>query len=147
MAKNKPTIATAISLINSGKKFPVIDLTRSNPGVAAAISKLIKPTVDTSTHDNKGNRTIDTGALNGLSQISRELTNKSREFKSMMELFPETELAAQILVSCVISPKDMTKGDVNIIASDDLCSPKITAEMLSILKDYFDQDYKTSQWL
>lgn len=142
MAKNKPTIATAISLINSGKKFPVIDLTRSNPGAAATISKLIKPTIDTSTHDNKGNRTIDPGALNGLSQISRELTNKSREFKSMMELFPETELAAQILVSCVISPKDMTKGDVNIVANDELRSAKITAEMLSVLKDYFDQDYK-----
>lgn len=143
MPENKKTsLATAVSLYNSGKKVPVVNLARDNPGTAAVLSKLITPKVNNSTHDNKGNRTINTHQLNGFGQMSREISNRTKEFKSMIELFPETELAAQILVSCVISPKDMTKGDINIVSSDDLKSSKISAEMLEILKEYFRKDYK-----
>ena len=142
MSEKKTSLATAVSLYNSGKKIPVVNLARDNPGTAAVLSKLITPKVNNATHDNQGNRTINTHQLNGFGQMSREISNRTKEFRSMIELFPETELAAQILVSCVISPKDMTKGDINIVSSDDLKSSKISAEMLEILKDYFRKDYK-----
>lgn len=139
---NRSKLATTVQLINSGKTFPVIGLTKENPAIAAAISKLVTPRENHSTHDNKGNRTINTASIQGFGQVSREISNRVKDFKAMMELFPETELAAQILVSCVISPKDMTRGDINIIASDGLRSVKLTGLMLDAVKEYFDKTYK-----
>lgn len=136
-------LQTTIEMLKSGQSVPIVSLTREAPHRAAALSK----TVDARNkmhhqYDNKGNRTIDANAVAGFNKISREVSQRTKDFRAMMDLFPETELAAQILVSCVISPRDMTKGEVNIIVTNTLKSEKLTGLMLEAVKEYFDKDYK-----
>lgn len=142
MAKNSNNFISLIQMHNSGKEYPVVKLVKDAPRVAAAFSKLITPRENTATHDNKGRRTINTTNINGFSKLSNEISNKTNEFRSMMEIFPETELAAMILVSLVVSPKDMTKGDINIVAGDNLKNVKVATLLMDKLKSYFEVDYK-----
>ena len=144
----KTILSEAITLVNSGKSIPAIDLVRQNPNIAAALSKLVSPRDKTGTEvDERGNRTIHNPNNYGFGEISRDISNKNKDFKSMMELFPETELVAQILVSLIISPKDMTKGDVNFILPDNLKCTPISGPMMVLLKEYFTKDYNAKKLL
>lgn len=138
----KDTLKTAIGLVNTGQRYPVIALVRDNPHLAAAGSKLIAPKEDRVMYDNQGNRMVDPISMGTLSAISRSIARKSKDAAAMLQMFPETELAAQILISSIISPKDMTKGDINIVAGDNLKSELLNTKLLKVLTDYFDKDYK-----
>jgi hypothetical protein len=140
-------LRTAVKLVNSGKKVPLISLVRDSSELAAVASKLIAPKEDRTQHDNRGDRVIDPTSLGTLSAISRSIARKSKDAAAMLQMFPETELAAQILISSVISPKDMTKGDINIVAGKKLKSDTLNAKLLEVLVDYFADDYKIKPML
>ena len=141
------SLKTAIGLVNSGKRVPVISLIRDNSELAAVGSKLVAPKENRAQHDNQGNRTIDPTSIGTLSAISRSIARKSKDAAAMLQMFPETELAAQILISSVISPKDMTKGDINIVAGQKLKSETLNAKLLEVLVEYFAEDYKIKPML
>lgn len=144
----KSPLNQAITLVNSGKSIPAIALVKQNPNIAAMLSKLVTPRDVTNTElDPKGNRTIHNPNNYGFGEVSREIANKNKDFKSMMELFPETELVAQILVSLIISPKDMTKGDVNFILPENLKCTAISAPLMAVIKEYFTTTYSAKKLL
>lgn len=140
---NKQSLRQMIEASRQGKPVPVLDVVRTHTSTAAMVSKLIEPRVKNHTSkDEDGNNRFDVSSIPALFEYSRIIAERSDNSEQMMGLFPETELAAQILVSSVISPKDMTKGDVVITAPDNLKSASITARMLTKIREYFEKDYK-----
>lgn len=134
-------IRATISLVNSGKKFPAVSLVKNNPEIAAAISKLIRPR-DKTQYDNSGNRTISAPDQNNFSNISKDIAEKTQDAQSITQLFPDTELSAQILISSILSPKDMSKSELTYVSGDGLKSSEISSLLVSKIKEYFTRVYK-----
>lgn len=140
---NNQSFRQVIEASRQGKPVPVLDVVRTHTSAAAMISKLIEPRVKNPvSKDSDGNNQISPASIPALFEYSRDIAERSDNSEQVMNLFPETELAAQILISSVISPKDMTKGDVVITAPDNLKSASITARLLTKIREYFDKDYK-----
>ena len=133
-------IKAVIGLVNNGKKFPAISLVKSNPDVAATISKLVSsklpPIFDA--NGNKANTNINKSTF---VEFSRDIVEKTNDSESIMQLFPDMELAAQILISSIISPKDMTSTEIIYTASNSVLTSEVAAALISKVKDYYEKDY------
>lgn len=138
----KNNLGTAIQATKDKKSVPVVDLVKHNPEVAALISKLIRSTDRPNEYDNQGNKTITAPDQMNFSAMSQQIAEKSKDAENVNELFPDMELSAQILISSILSPKDMAKTEINFVAPGNLKSTEITASLIAIVKEYFETDYK-----
>lgn len=142
----KTTFKEAVLASNTGKQFPVMDLVRQGPEIAAMISKLVKAPSQP-TYDQKGERTLNVPIHNNFLQTSNEISEKSSDAENTFQLFPDMELSAQILISSIISPKDLGGGEITYSLPDSMVSNETTAQMVSAIKDYFEKVYKISPLL
>ena len=134
-----------IELMKGNKSFPVLDLVRSSPITAAAISKLVVNNNNPiKSFDNKGNRDIAPPNQTAFQSISKGIVDKTADAENSMQLFPDLELSAQILISSIISPKDMMGGDVTYALPDTALAAKtgIAGTLMGIISSYFDHTYK-----
>ena len=135
MADN--VIRALIEAKNSGKKVAAIDFVAKNPEIPAVLSKLVSSNYPIQ-HDNRGNRKIDQVDQSTMVEASAEISKSSKDASLMMELFPEMELASQILISSIISPKDMNSTELNYTVPNNLKVAPLTASLLSIIREHFD---------
>lgn len=131
----------AIALVDSGTRYPVMDLVRQDPGMAAVLSKLTQGAQQPS-YDNSGNRETVTPNMQGFRQISQQTAEKSTEAQTVMQMLPDTELAAQILLSSILSPKDMADTELTHTVTEGLMAPEVSAAMIARMRQHFEQDYK-----
>lgn len=135
-------LTTVIQSRIGNKTMPVVDLVKTNPEVAAMISKLVRSTDRPNQYDHDGNKTITAPDQMNFANISRQIAEKSKDAENVNELFPDMELSAQILISSILSPKDMAKTELNFIAPSNLRSTEISASLLAVVKEFFETDYK-----
>lgn len=136
------TLKNVISAVNSKKAIPHVDLVGDRPEIPAAISKLILDPDKSASYDNKGNRTISTTTSTDFVGISNDIANRARDAETIVELFPDMELSAQILISSILSPKDMMNTELNFILQPGLKVSEISAPLIAELKEYCTKDYK-----
>ena len=141
MATKKSKFQSIVTLVNSNKSFKAIDLVKDNPETAAVISKLIASNIQP-TYDKHGNREIELPVYNNFTTLSREISEKTEDADSILQLFPDMELSAQILISSIISPKDMGGGEVTFTVPEEMMFSEASALMLAEIKTYFHKDYK-----
>ena len=134
-------IRALIEAKNSGKKVAAIDFVAKNPEIPAVLSKLVSSNYPIQ-HDNRGNRKIDQVDQSTMAEASAEISKSSKDASLMMELFPEMELASQILISSIISPKDMNSTELNYTVPNNLKVAPLTASLLSIIREHFEKTYK-----
>jgi hypothetical protein len=137
----KQHIKSVVDAINSGKQFPAINLVRSDTALAATLSKLVTPR-DNSNQSALKNASSTQSARTIFEDKSLNISRKTTDAESAMQLFPDLELAAQILISSIISPKDMSTGEIIFTAPDGILPPEVTGTLISKIKEYFDKDYK-----
>lgn len=89
-------------------------------------------------HDNRGFREIDQIDQTTMKQASDVIAANIRDADVVMGLFPEMEMSAQILISSIISPKDMNNTEINFTVPTKL-------QNLSYCWD-FDQYYQRAFW-
>lgn len=128
---------SVISVINKGKQYPAISLVKTDPQIAATISKLTQGR-ERPMFDKEGNRSFNQTNRTDFETISADISEKANDSESIMQLFPEMELGAQILVSSIISPKDMSGGDVIYTAPNGLMPPDVIATLISKTREYLD---------
>lgn len=101
--KNKDSLSQVIKMLNSGEKYPALDLVKKNPELAVVMSKMIKSKmpneVDISNKETHYN--LNQGQIKS---ISDRIQNRIKDNESIMQLFPDIELATQILISSILSP-------------------------------------------
>lgn len=138
----KPTgISAAVHLANSGKRYPVMKLVHDDPAMAAAISKLVTPQRPPN-YDSQGNRTQEAPAVAAFSQTSNYISQNIHDAQTVMQILPDMELSAQILVSSIISPKDMTSTEVTFIAPEDLMNAEVAGALITRLRTHFKTVHK-----
>ncbi len=141
MAKARNDFHAQIEAARSGAKYPAMQMVRDYPLTVALISKLQAPR-EQPMHDEKGNRTLNVPGANNFSQISEQIAERAHDADSILQLFPDMELSAQILISSIISPKDMANTEITYSVPSDLLSKEIVAPLLAVVKNYLTQDYK-----
>lgn len=135
-------LAKIVSIVKSGQKMSIPELVRDRPEIPALISKLVTATDKISSFDNSGNKNINTNNPAEFSKVSNEVAKKTTDAEGMLELFPELELSAQILISSIISPKDMSSTDINYSIPPGLKTSDISAILINEVKQYLTKDYK-----
>lgn len=87
-----------------------VGITKS-PSIAAMVSKLHHP-VERKNLDPSAESTTLHSVYPSVSQISRQVMGRVEDNENTFKLFPDIELAAQIIISSIVSPKDMLKTEL-----------------------------------
>ena len=140
MSSNNPLVK-AVAATNSGQRLPVLSLVQSNPELAAAISKLVNPVVPAK-HGQNGNREIMSPNVMQLRQTANRTSRSAADAEMTMQMLPDTELSAQILVAAVISPTDMQTVELTFSAPEGVLDAQTSSALLLKLRAHFDQVYK-----
>lgn len=143
---NPNVLKEAIGAMHSKKKYPAMSLT-SNPEMAATISKLIQDRFKNNAvniHDGRKGESLNTGQMQ---TIADSIRSRIKDNDSIMQLFPDLKLAAQILISSVISPKDMTKNELIYKAEGAEFPSDFKTKLLDVVRTHFDGHYKMKDHL
>lgn len=75
--------------------------------------------------------------------IHTRLRNLKENNENIIKLFPDIELAIQILISSILSPKKMTNFELQYKIKDKITVPNaITTEFINKIKEYIDIEYE-----
>lgn len=141
MPSNKEnSFAHVVSLHESRKRVPVLQLVRDVP-LSALLSKAVDPTIQP-THTASGTRKIDTPSLGALHNIASRTANNISHADTVMQMLPDMQLGAQILVSSITSPKDMMTLELTYQTTPGILPPTVLATITSAIRDHFDKIYK-----
>jgi hypothetical protein len=131
----------AIELAGTGKKFPVMQLVRNDPGMAATIAKLI-PSQHPVQYGHDGNRETTQPNLYNFRNTAEQTAQNVNDAETVMQLLPDMELAQQILVSSVGSPKDMMSLELTYTPPEGLMAPDVSAAMIERFRQHFETVHK-----
>ena len=114
---------------------------------AALLSKLTDHRSSTKSYDSQGNRNVKPPPQNVMQAISQNTAAVTNDLSSMKQLLPDLELAAQILVSSILSPKDMGTPDFGFSVGDGFEAPSesLSGRLLRIIQDYFTSELNINQ--
>jgi hypothetical protein len=136
----------AIALAGSGKRYSAMSLVRQDPGMAATISKMVHGKTPPR-YDSSGNMTTDNPSIQALKNVSDNTVQNISDAQTVLQTLPELELAIQILVSSVLSPKDMMTVELTYKAPENLVPPEVNTAMTNRVRVHFEQNYKIKQVL
>lgn len=150
MAVNKQSpFLRLVQAKRKGDSIPAMDIVR-NINLSATLSKLI-PDNNRPIRDIQGNRQDYAPDIGALSEISYDKIEDINHADTVMQLLPDTEICAQILVSSILSPKDMGETTLTYNPPTDVLPSKTASSLVNIIKDYFKENYKIEpklqEWL
>lgn len=124
----------------SGKSRPASSIVK-NVEVAAMVSKLIRPREQPVFNITDPNTAV-SAANNGMDQISKTTMSRIEDNENTFKLFPDIELAAQILISSIVSPKDMISCELIYKTNESNFPPELTAQLLDVVKKEIEGEYE-----
>lgn len=127
--------------------YPSINITRKDPVLAAAISKMSADNNSALTYDAQGNRKVTNLSNAGLASVLSKRSKKNADIQAILKLLPDIVLSKQILISCILSPKDMTSTELMFFGPKDLFAPELASSVIARLKRFFDEEYKIKEIL
>lgn len=122
-------------------RIPAVSLVRANPQLAANISKLTMPALQHRKTDLKRPESFYRINSSAMQTMSEAIQAKISDSENAMSLFPDIELCAQILVSSVLSPKDMVNTELNYLAPETLLPSNVSSSLIAIIKEEIDGYY------
>jgi len=122
-------------------RFPILSLVRNDPGLAAVLSKLTSST-NPIQYDNAGMRDSQMPNSHMFRNTSDLIAQNVNDARTVLQVLPDMELAAQILVSSIIAPKDMVTTELTYSVIEGLIAPDVGAALITRTKKYFEHDYK-----
>ena len=137
-----------LAAIHSGSRIPAMKLVKDDPVVAATISKLVKSnTLVDPTGINKPEQIAISHNAAGMKNISDNLAKRSRNSENLLSLFPELKLSMDIVVSSILSPKDMVSNELIYRFGGDTLPPSVTLKITDIIKNALIKEYGFQQTL
>lgn len=126
---------------SEGQRHRPLSITREDPEINAVLEKLVRSTVPGTPglRARMSGQTLSTGALQ---RISAQTTRNIYDAKSLMELLPDLELVREIVISLILSPKDMGPGEVQFRVNKGRFTGEVTGAMLDVVRTHFKDVYK-----
>lgn len=129
-----------------GKSYQPLALVREQPQTAATVSKLITSRVNPTQTDVK--KQIETSIDQAQSiQITQSISQRIIDSENIFQLFPDLELAAQILISSILSPKDMMGTELIFTVDASNIPSEVIGQITTTIKDEFEKVYKLDEEL
>mgnify|MGYP003618520032 FL=1 len=128
---------------NRNKKIKASKVINSLPNTVTVLPKLIKTnaTKDAAKEDINVSRST-------FEQLYQNTFRVRQNNEHIIKLFPDIELSIQILVSSILSPKNMVDISLNYKLDESLdIAPNISAELLNIIKADINKQYKLEEIL
>ena len=143
---NETSVQGILKLQQQNKKIPAVALVRKDPILAATISKLVAPRIKTlvDTSGDKGYTNIN---MQELQTVVEDTSRNIDDYQSILQLFPDIELAAQILVSSIQSPKDMTTSEIIYANENSFLPPDVVGALMAKVKDQDVKHYRIKEEL
>lgn len=139
-SNNENSFSQLASMADSRKKVPVLALTRDRP-LAAMLSKAVDPTLQPS-HTASGTRKIEAPSLGALHNIASRTAMNISHAETTMQMLPDMQLGAQILVSSTASPKDMMTLELAYQVTAGILPPSVLAKVIDVTRDHMDSVYR-----
>lgn len=141
MAKStKIDLKGAIEARSSNQRFPIIQLVRENPELSSVLSKLHKSR-EQPRYNSDGNREPQNPDIYRLRSLATNTANNITDSQTAMQILPDLELACQILISIILSPKDMMTIDPGFTIAEDITSSELSGKIINEIKSYFENKY------
>lgn len=121
---------------------PILNVVGADPEQAAAISKLVSSHIRGPVRDTEGERKVTVPNSHLFRNRLSKRAKKSVDAAAVLKLLPDVELGIRILTSCILSPSDMTGGDMNWLGPQDLLPSDVGATMVKRIKNHFNTVYK-----
>lgn len=134
-------ILKQVVVMDNAEKYPVMSVIRSNPALAAAISKL-RSDGQAPRYGKGGQRELMTPNVMAFRQQSERTMNEIKDAEGVTQILPDIELSIQILVSSIMSPKDMVTVELLFAGPDGVLPNQVSMEIIAIVIKHFDQTYK-----
>lgn len=137
---SKEVLKSALAAASKGKAYPIIPLVRNDPEMAAMLSKLIPGREPTGFKQN-GDMKVAEPNFFELQNVAEKTARNITDAETVLQMLPETEMAATILTACVLSPKDMLTVEVTYGAPEGMFPPETAQALNRRLTQYFETDY------
>lgn len=111
----------------------------------AIVSKVIRNQTIPPAYDQDGNRKSIVPNQGTLQQISDRTAGVVTDIESMRQLLPDIELTTQILISSVLSPKDLSVPRLAFKYSGSKLDEGLATRLLLVIDDYFTNEYKINK--
>jgi hypothetical protein len=125
----------------SGKKFHVLQLVRRDPETAAILAKLV-PSTNPTQYNQEGQREITQPNLYEFRNAAEQTARNINDAETVMGLLPDMELAQQVLVASIGSPKDMMSIDLTFTPPEGLMPPDVSGALIDRYRRHFEQVHK-----
>ena len=143
MAKNNPLLSSLNKyLTDRTVKFSEDDI-RANPMGYSLLAKLTRnPSHEA--FDNEGNLTDTRPSLDFLLGISSQKAQDIDDNEAIMQLLPDLERAALLLISYIISPNNLKSAQMQYKLPDSIFPQTVSSQMVEVMQDYLEKDYRLS---
>lgn len=135
----EPKSLVSIIKHNRSKRLAASTIIETNPADLPIVPKLVadkNSTRDVASDNLQINRGI-------LESVYTSVAGVKNNNKNIIQLFPDIELAIQILVSSILSPKKMTDIQINYRFNKNfIVDPAVTTGLLEEMKEYIEENYK-----
>lgn len=123
-----------------------LSLTRADPTLAAAVTKAER-SIYGAAYDQAGKRAPMLQEIHAFHAALSNRAQRNSDSLAIMRMLPDTELAAQILVSSILSPKDMMQVELIYATNTDDYQSDLSATLLARLRKHFEEDYPIAKEL
>lgn len=139
--KSVNTLRDLVENRTKGMKVPVASLIADDALRASVISKLNTPT-HTGRRNFRKDQEEQTLPIQDIQTISE--LNKARlaDLENMLRLFPDIEMAIQIIVSLVLSPKDMVNNTILYRTDNDFFPATVVTSLIDEVKKTLEGYHK-----
>lgn len=122
--------------------MPAMSLYRDiDPIVAATVSKLVAPALKPGV-DRHQQLQPEQASFADYKNQSDQIAQSITDARTIYQTLPDLELGIDILVACVLSPKDMQKTELTYTLPDGLFPSEVQSLLLEALKEHTEQTYR-----
>lgn len=122
-----------------GSKFPKLNVLRKDPIASAITSKLVR---EPGNHRGQKKFRDAPPSESLVRTVSEKTTQSIHDAQNIFQLLPDTELAMQILVSSILSPKDMLTVDLGYSVDNEAMESEVSGALIEIVRKHFEKTYK-----
>lgn len=141
MSKKRSSIKEEIFNSQNKDSVPVLELVKDRV-TASVVSKIISDDTYTKRVNKNGERELLPPDYVETNRISQEKMQDITDAESVMQMLPDLELGAQILISCILSPKDMQTVEIIHNPPEKIFPPSVVSIMVNKIRDFLTNDYK-----
>ena len=136
--RDKPSSGTVGA---GGKTHARLTLARRGIDPSTITSKLIRDRTRGGSDRGGDGGYLGPGSMLDAYETTAKVSGAIEDAENLMRLNPEIEIAQQVLISLILSPKDFINTDINYSMPPGILPPEMSDSMIEIVKKYYEDSY------